>query len=64
MLNSLRKVLGCVHAQLVETACLRLPLTRDDIGADGTMSDAAAPKKIGAMLDSLAATVAQGQYPS
>lgn len=63
MLNSLRKVLGCVHAQLVETACLRLPLTRDDIGADGTISDAAAQED---RRDArpLAATVSQGQYPS
>ncbi len=39
---SLAKVLGYVGARVVEDACLRLPLTRDAVGADGLIDDPAA----------------------
>src|SRR6185437_14959529 len=39
--DSLRKVLGYVHADIVEAACVRLPLTRDAVGPDGTLTEAA-----------------------
>lgn len=48
--DSLRRVLGYVHAEIVEAACTRLPLTRDAIGEDGTISDPAARERIAAML--------------
>ena len=36
---SLAKVMGYVGARIVDAACLRLPLTRDAVGADGLISD-------------------------
>jgi chromate reductase len=36
--DSLRKVLGYTGARIVEEAVLRLPLARDDIGADGLIA--------------------------
>jgi chromate reductase len=53
--DSLRKVLGYVHADLVESACLRLPLTRDAIGDDGTISDPGMRVRLAATLDALVA---------
>src|SRR3954453_3686826 len=37
--ESLRKVLGYVGADVVEAACRRIPVTRQDIGADGLIAD-------------------------
>jgi chromate reductase, NAD(P)H dehydrogenase (quinone) len=48
--DSLRKVLGYVHADIVEAACTRLPLTRDAVGDDGAISDPTAREQIAAML--------------
>jgi NAD(P)H-dependent FMN reductase len=48
--ESLRKVLGYVHADIVEAACFRLPLTRDAVGEDGSVSDPVAREQITAML--------------
>ena len=39
--DSLRKVLGYVHADIVEAACTRIPLTRDAVGPAGTVVDPA-----------------------
>jgi len=36
---SLAKVLGYVAADIVEAACLRLPMSRAAVGPDGTVSD-------------------------
>ncbi len=33
--DSLRKVLGYVGAQIIEAACVRIPLARSDLGPDG-----------------------------
>jgi NAD(P)H-dependent FMN reductase len=52
--DSLRKVLGYVHADIVEDACARIPLTRDAIGSDGTVSDPAAREAIATVLSTLA----------
>jgi chromate reductase, NAD(P)H dehydrogenase (quinone) len=52
--NSLRKVLGYVHADIIERACTRLPLTRDAVGDDGTIADPSAREQIAAMLRALA----------
>ena len=52
--DSLRKVLGYVHADIVESACTNLPLTRDAVADDGTISDAGARERIAIMLSVLA----------
>ena len=52
--DSLRKVLGYVHADIVETACMRIPLTRDAVGADGTVTDPAAREHIAEAVAALA----------
>jgi len=37
--ESLRKVLGYVGADIVEDACAQIPITRDLVGPDGTITD-------------------------
>ena len=44
--DSLRKVLGYVHADIVEAACARIPLTRNAVGSDGTITDPAVREQI------------------
>src|SRR3954469_14782332 len=44
--ESLRKVLGYVGADVVATACRRIPVTRQDVGADGLIADAGARREI------------------
>ena len=58
--DSLRKVLGYVHADIVEAACTRIPLTRDAVGSNGTVTDPAARAKIAATLAALARHLADG----
>jgi chromate reductase, NAD(P)H dehydrogenase (quinone) len=48
--DSLRKVLSYVHADIIDTACTRIPLTRDEVGDDGAISDPIARGQIAAML--------------
>jgi NAD(P)H-dependent FMN reductase len=52
---SLRKVLGFTGAQIVEDAVLRLPLSRDDVGADGLVTPPEAREQIVAAMTALAA---------
>jgi NAD(P)H-dependent FMN reductase len=56
--NSLRKVLGYVHAEIVEMACARIPVTRDAVGPDGTITDPASREKIAETVATLARHVA------
>jgi chromate reductase, NAD(P)H dehydrogenase (quinone) len=58
--DSLRKVLGYVHADIVEEACARIPLARDAIGPDGTVSDATAREAIYRVLEALARRTQDG----
>jgi chromate reductase len=44
--DSLRKVLGYTGAEIVEAACLRLPLSREDVGEDGLISSEEARERI------------------
>ena len=44
--DSLGKVLGYVHADIVEAACVRIPLTRDAVGPDGTITGPALREQI------------------
>ena len=38
--ESLRKVLGYVGAEIVEEACVRIPVAHQDVGEDGLLADA------------------------
>jgi NAD(P)H-dependent FMN reductase len=58
--DSLRKVLGYVHADIVEAACTRIAPTRDAVGPDGTITDPALREQIGAALRTLAGHVRLG----
>jgi chromate reductase len=53
--DSLRKVLGFTGAQIVEDACLRLPLARGDVGQDGLIARDEARTAIVGALTALAA---------
>jgi NAD(P)H-dependent FMN reductase len=53
--DSLRKVLGYVGADLVEDACVRIPVSHDAVGPDGLIADAAIRAEIVAVLGTLAA---------
>ena len=55
--DSLRKVLGYIHATIIEPACLRLSLTRDAVAADGQIHDEAQRTRLAEMLDILATEV-------
>jgi len=48
--DSLRKVLGYVHAEIVEDACARIPVARDAIGADGLIADDAIRAQLAAVF--------------
>ena len=52
--DSLRKVLDYVGADVVEAACGRIPVTRQDIGDDGLIADENARAAIQATLTALA----------
>jgi NAD(P)H-dependent FMN reductase len=57
--DSLRKVLGYVHAEIVEGACARIPVARDAVGEDGSIADAAIRSQVAAVLETLAGRVAE-----
>lgn len=52
--ESLRRVLGYVHADIVEAACVRIPVTRDLVGPDGLVADAVVREKIRETITTLA----------
>jgi len=52
--DSVRKVLGYAHADLVEAACVRVPLERHMVGEDGLVADEGARRGIGRALEELA----------
>jgi NAD(P)H-dependent FMN reductase len=54
---SLRKVLGYTGSEIVEAACLRIPVARDAIGADGLIADPAIRDELAIALQALAAAV-------
>ncbi|MGI8412034.1 MAG: NADPH-dependent FMN reductase [Solirubrobacteraceae bacterium] len=56
--DSLRKVLGYVHADIVDAACKRIPVTRDAIGPEGTTADPQIREQIAAALTALTQHVA------
>ncbi len=52
--DSLHKVLGYVGADVVEGACVRVPLTRDAVGPDGMIADPQIREQIAMTLTVLA----------
>ena len=56
--DSLRKVLGYVHAEIVEDACTRIPVARNAIGADGLIADPGVRERAAGVLAVLARHVA------
>jgi NAD(P)H-dependent FMN reductase len=58
--DSLRKVLRYAHADVVEKACVRVPLERGMVGEDGLVQDAEARAGIARALDELARHVESG----
>jgi NAD(P)H-dependent FMN reductase len=55
--DSLRKVLGYVGADIVERACVPIPVARDSIDADGLIADAGIRAALATVLGELAAHV-------
>jgi NAD(P)H-dependent FMN reductase len=56
--GSLRAVLTYTGADIVEAACVRLPIARGSVGADGLIEDPAVREATAAALSALAAHVA------
>jgi chromate reductase, NAD(P)H dehydrogenase (quinone) len=59
--ESLRKVLGYTGSEIVEPACLRIPVERDAIGNDGLIAEPAVRERVGGALRALAAAVEAGR---
>jgi chromate reductase len=51
---SLRKVLGYAGADIVEAACVRIPVSRDAIGSDGLIGDGPTRERIASAVARLA----------
>ncbi len=51
--DSLRKVVGYISMEVVEEACVRIPVTRDDVGDDGLIADPAIRERLAAALAAL-----------
>src|SRR5512133_2899613 len=51
--DSLRKVVGYINMEIVEEACVRIPVTRDAVGDDGLIADAATRERLAAALAAL-----------
>jgi chromate reductase len=56
--ESLRKVLGCTGAEIVEEACVRIPVPRNAVKSDGTIADSEIRERLATVLDLLARHVA------
>jgi NAD(P)H-dependent FMN reductase len=55
--DSLRVVLGYTGADIVEEACVRVPIARSMVGADGLIGDEAVRGELAAVIDAIAAHV-------
>lgn len=58
--DSLRRVLGYVHAEIVESACAEVPVTPDLLDEDGLVTDASVRAELTGVLVELAAHVVHG----
>jgi chromate reductase len=61
--DSLRRVLGYAHADIVEAACIEVAVTGADIGDDGLVADPVIQDRISEALARLAAHVALRSVP-
>jgi NAD(P)H-dependent FMN reductase len=52
--DSLRKVLRYVHANVIEAACVRIPVERGAVGPDGRIADPRIRSELAAALSALA----------
>src|SRR3954462_11570495 len=57
--DSLRKVVGYISMEIVEEACVRIPVTRDAVGDDGLIADPAIRQRLAAALGALRAGAAR-----
>jgi chromate reductase, NAD(P)H dehydrogenase (quinone) len=51
--DSLRKVVGYISMEIVEEACVRIPVSRDAVGDDGLIADPAIRERLAAALAAL-----------
>jgi NAD(P)H-dependent FMN reductase len=51
--DSLRKVVGYISMEIVEEACVRLPVTRDAVGDDGLIAEPAIREQLAGALAAL-----------
>lgn len=56
--DALRSVLGYAGAQIVDDACIAIPVLREQIGADGLIADEAVRKALSAAAHALLARIA------
>jgi chromate reductase len=61
--GSLRSVLTYTGADIVEAACVRIPVARGSVGPDGLIADASVRDGVAAVLATLAEHVAAGPEP-
>jgi chromate reductase, NAD(P)H dehydrogenase (quinone) len=57
--DSLRTVLGYIHAEIIEDACVHVPVPRQAVGADGLIGDKDIRAALGRALDAVVAHVVQ-----
>jgi chromate reductase, NAD(P)H dehydrogenase (quinone) len=57
--DSLRKVVGYLSMEIVEEACVRIPVARDAVGEDGLVADPAIRERLAAALAALRAGAAR-----
>ncbi len=55
--DTLRMVLGYIQARIVEPACVRIPLSRNDVGNDGLIASQRQREQVVAALAALVAAV-------
>jgi NAD(P)H-dependent FMN reductase len=53
----LRTVLGYAHADIIDSACVHVPVTNTMIGTDGTITDAATRRELARAVETLVATL-------
>ena len=57
--DSLRKVVGYLSMEIIEEACMRIPVARDAVGEDGLVADPAIRERLAAALAALRAGAAR-----
>jgi NAD(P)H-dependent FMN reductase len=62
--DSLRKVLGYVHADVVEEACARIPVERGMVGGDRLIADPVVRARLGQVLCALADRAPRAMHQS